>query len=416
MATVRGGQIINIAGLVPVDDPEYRYKMPAVFGKIEGSGNGIKTVIPNITDVASSLHRSPGEVNKFFGTELGAQSRYSPDTDKAIVNGAHTDGMLQELMHRYIEKFVLCPNCRLPESEYKIKNDLIFHRCKACGAKEMVDMSHKLCNFILAEDKKAKKEAKSKGGKKADKDEDKDSKKKKKSKDDSDEEKKKAKKEKKKEKKSKKEKKENGDVEGEEGEDYIKAALNGSKKEDHELGSEDDSNEDDASEAGVDDADALQLAVDATKQWLLEHHDGFDTAQLVEFITNQQMSSALKSHEKVAILVPAAFSDFKPKEEIPRFAPVLVQLTQQNPIMERHLIAALEVLCVDKPKHFPVLIKLLFDEDALQEETILAWADAGRSEYTTVEEEQRAMLRGEAEPVVVWLQDSDSEDEEEDDE
>ena len=38
----RGGQIINIAGLTPVDDPEYRYKMPAVFGKIEGSGNGIK--------------------------------------------------------------------------------------------------------------------------------------------------------------------------------------------------------------------------------------------------------------------------------------------------------------------------------------------------------------------------------------
>jgi translation initiation factor 5 len=44
--THRGGQIINIAGLVPVDDPEYRYKMPAVFGKIEGSGNGIKVRSP----------------------------------------------------------------------------------------------------------------------------------------------------------------------------------------------------------------------------------------------------------------------------------------------------------------------------------------------------------------------------------
>jgi translation initiation factor 5 len=73
------------------------------------------------------------------------------------VNGAHSDAVLQELIHRYIEKFVLCPNCRLPESEYKIKNGTIYHRCKACGAKEMVDMSHKLCNFILAEEKKAKK-------------------------------------------------------------------------------------------------------------------------------------------------------------------------------------------------------------------------------------------------------------------
>lgn len=164
---VRGGAIINIAGTTPVDDPEYRYKMPAVFGKIEGSGNGIKTAIPNISDVALALHRAPAEVNKFFGTELGAQTRYNAETDRAIVNGAHTDAVLQELMHRYIEKFVLCPVCGLPESEYKIKNGTIFHRCKACGAKEMVDMSHKLCNFILAEDKKAKKEGK---GKKDEKD------------------------------------------------------------------------------------------------------------------------------------------------------------------------------------------------------------------------------------------------------
>jgi translation initiation factor 5 len=160
---VRGGQVINIAGMTPVDDPEYRYKMPAVFGKIEGSGNGIKTAIPNITDVGLSLHRQPGEVAKFFGTELGAQTRYSLETDRAIVNGAHTDQVLQDLINRYVEKFVLCPQCRLPETEYKIKNDAIFHRCAACGCKDMVDMAHKLCNYILAEDKKAKKEAKSKG-------------------------------------------------------------------------------------------------------------------------------------------------------------------------------------------------------------------------------------------------------------
>lgn len=151
---VRGGTIINIAGTTPVDDPEYRYKMPAVYGKIEGSGNGIKTAIPNISEVATSLHRNPGEVNKFFGTELGAQTRYNAETDRAIVNGAFTDGTLQDLIHRYIDKFVLCPTCGLPETEYKIKSGTIWHKCAACGSKEMVDMSHKLCNYILAEHKK----------------------------------------------------------------------------------------------------------------------------------------------------------------------------------------------------------------------------------------------------------------------
>ena len=183
------GAIINIAGSTPVDDPEYRYKMPSVFGKIEGRGNGIKTVIPNISEVALALHREPGEVNKFFGTELGAQTTYNADTDRAVVNGAHTDPVLQEAIKKYIDVFVLCPQCGLPETDYKIKSGCIYHKCMACGAKEMVDMNHKLCTYILAQDKKAKAEKKKgdKGKDKKDKskgDDDKDKKKKKKSKGD----------------------------------------------------------------------------------------------------------------------------------------------------------------------------------------------------------------------------------------
>ncbi len=168
--------------------------MPTVYGKIEGRGNGIKTVVPNISDLALSLKRDAGEVNKFFGCELGSQTTYNADSDRAVVNGAHTDAVLQQLVHKYIELFVLCPNCRLPETEYKIKSGCIYHKCMACGAKEMVDMSHKLTTYILAQDKKEKQDAK-KGGK----DKKKDKKEKKKDKKDdsgSDEDKKKEKKEK----------------------------------------------------------------------------------------------------------------------------------------------------------------------------------------------------------------------------
>jgi translation initiation factor 5 len=164
---IRGGTIINLAGTTPIDDPEYRYKMPAVFGKIEGSGNGIKTALPNISDVASALHRNPGEVNKFFGCELGAQTRYHAETDRAIVNGSHNDQVLQDLIKKYIDKFVLCSNCNLPETEYRIKSGIISQKCAACGTKESVDMAHRLCNYILAEDKRMKQEAKKGGGKDA---------------------------------------------------------------------------------------------------------------------------------------------------------------------------------------------------------------------------------------------------------
>ena len=40
-----------------VADPFYRYKMERMQSKIEGKGNGIKTVIVNLTSIAQSLSR-----------------------------------------------------------------------------------------------------------------------------------------------------------------------------------------------------------------------------------------------------------------------------------------------------------------------------------------------------------------------
>lgn len=398
----RAGQIINLAGTAPIDDPEYRYKMPVVYGKIEGRGNGIKTVIPNISDVGLALHRDPGEVNKFFGCELGAQTTYNADTDRAIVNGAHTDVVLQNNIKKYIDIFVLCPSCSLPETEYKIKNGCIYHKCAACGAKEMVDMSHKLCTYILAQDKKKKKEGKKDKSKKGDKEEKK-SKKKDKDRDGSDEEKKKKKKDKKKEKKDKKKE---------------KKAKKSDSPQDAGSAEKDDlsGGDEDADAESVDDAGAMDLAVEGTRKYLTENPDASATA-VAEVVVNQQMASALKSHDKIHIFARAAITpDFYKEGQIEKHSATISKLTQSNPIMERHLIAAMEGLCIEKPKNFPVMLKQLYDEDALEEDVILEWACEGRNEYTLdlVDEETRAALRSEAEPVVVWLQDEDSSDESDD--
>ena len=49
---------------------------------------------------------------------------------------------------------------------------------------------------------------------------------------------------------------------------------------------------------------------------------------------------------------------------------------------------------------------------------MLEWACEGRSDFTqpSLDEDARAALRGEAEPLIVWLQDDDSDDSEDDSE
>lgn len=41
------------------DDPNYRYKMPRLIAKVEGRGNGIRTNIVNMGDIARALKRPP---------------------------------------------------------------------------------------------------------------------------------------------------------------------------------------------------------------------------------------------------------------------------------------------------------------------------------------------------------------------
>lgn len=129
------------------------HSMPLLTTKIEGKGNGIKTVVPNMSDVARALTRPPTYPTKFFGCELGAQTSFDEKNDRYIVNGAHDANRLRELLDGFIDKFVLCKSCKNPETDLVIlksgRNEEIVRDCKACGERTDVDMRHKLTTFIL---------------------------------------------------------------------------------------------------------------------------------------------------------------------------------------------------------------------------------------------------------------------------
>jgi len=140
--------------------------MEKIQSKIEGKGNGIKTVIVNLHNVADQLARPPNYVIKYFGFELGAQTNIDPKDDRWIVNGAHEASKLQEHLDGFINKFVLCKDCKNPETVINCKDGDIILDCKACGQRSHADIRHKLASFILkTQPKKGKKD---KSTKKAD--------------------------------------------------------------------------------------------------------------------------------------------------------------------------------------------------------------------------------------------------------
>ena len=165
-------ELLNIVGSEDIEtkgkDTSYRYKMPPIAGKFEGSGNGSKTALLNIVKLACALHCEPDILVKFFGIEIGTQSSWNSNTERAIVNGFHTQQYLQKLTYEFINHFVLCPKCGLPETILKVKgskkNSSVYHKCNACGTRTIIN--HKLCNYIIAQSHKENKEKKGKKGKK----------------------------------------------------------------------------------------------------------------------------------------------------------------------------------------------------------------------------------------------------------
>jgi translation initiation factor 2 beta subunit (eIF-2beta)/eIF-5 len=135
---------LNIAGLTPVVDPCYRYQMPRLEVKYEG-GNS-KTIITNLSAVSKALDREVAEILKYFSYELGTRAYH--DGQNSIVKGMCTRTEFQHLLSRYIEHFVLCYRCRLPETYYAIRSVNATVNCMACGHRRTLSKAHKLSKFI----------------------------------------------------------------------------------------------------------------------------------------------------------------------------------------------------------------------------------------------------------------------------
>jgi len=133
-----------------IEDQYYRYKMPALEAKVESRGNGIKTVIVNISDIAKALARPATYPVRYIGYTLGALVDINESTNRYIVNGKHSEEDLSVLLDGFIDKYVLCKSCGNPETVLSVSRDqsTLRLKCKACGGITKVDALDQLGKFI----------------------------------------------------------------------------------------------------------------------------------------------------------------------------------------------------------------------------------------------------------------------------
>lgn len=118
---------LNIQGKTDIIDPFYRYKMP----KMVIIKQRTKTCIDNFDDVCKSLHRESTMVKDYMKKKLGANLQHK---DGKLYTTAPIDyDSVFDILKDFIDDYVLCDKCDLPETVAIIKNKKVKLCCNCCS-------------------------------------------------------------------------------------------------------------------------------------------------------------------------------------------------------------------------------------------------------------------------------------------
>lgn len=123
--------------------------MPALITAYENRPNGIQTQVVNLREVAGILRTDPLYILKHWEYAFGVPAELHERAGSGKLIGKLTTAILQESLDRFIDMFLLCGNCKYPESVLIAKRGQLWSICNACGAKLPLDSSHHLAAFIL---------------------------------------------------------------------------------------------------------------------------------------------------------------------------------------------------------------------------------------------------------------------------
>ena len=105
-----------------------RLEIPKVKGHIQGT----KTIIVNFFQICKILDREPDHALKFLSKELATKADVK--NVSVLFNNKISSTKINEKIQKYADIFVICKECKKPETKLIEKNNVLMLKCNACGA------------------------------------------------------------------------------------------------------------------------------------------------------------------------------------------------------------------------------------------------------------------------------------------
>jgi translation initiation factor 2 subunit 2 len=108
-----------------------RFELPLIESFVEGN----KTYITNWKDISKIIRRDEHFV-KLLAREFATS--ISEEGGRLILQGKFISSSLNKQLSDYVKTYVICPECKKPDTKLVREDRLLILVCEACGARHSV--------------------------------------------------------------------------------------------------------------------------------------------------------------------------------------------------------------------------------------------------------------------------------------
>jgi len=112
---------------------ESRFEVPEPNVRQEGN----ETIYENFPETLDRLSREQRHVLKFLQDDFGTSAQVD-DAGRARFTGSFDQDRVAEALHEYVDEYVTCPECGLPDTHLTKEKGAELLVCDACGARSSV--------------------------------------------------------------------------------------------------------------------------------------------------------------------------------------------------------------------------------------------------------------------------------------